>query len=96
MSKFTQKDREQLKEIRYGWPVLVVFFALGMSRFVIQDFFGRGWGFMTAVVAAALWFSLRPWRLGLLSDAARRNTRIVGTIFFCAHVLLAAQSYWRF
>jgi hypothetical protein len=91
------KVQEQTKwELRYGWPVLIVLFALGMSRFVIQEFFGRGWGFITAVVVALLWFIFRPWRLGLLSEASRRLTRILGSIFFCSHILFAAQSYWRF
>ena len=83
-----------ISEIRFGWPVLVVYLALGMARFVVQEFHGRGWGLVTAIVAAALWFTLRPWRLGLIPDSARRAARISGAVLFCSHILFAAQSYW--
>jgi hypothetical protein len=70
-----------ISEIRFGWPVLVVYLALVMARFVVQDFDGRGWGLVTAIVAAALWFTLRPWRLGLIPDSADSQELVSGVAF---------------
>ena len=95
MLKWTQSNREQLREIRLGWPVLIVFIALGCSRLVVKHHFGNGWALVAAVMAALLWFGLRPWRLGLISDFSRQQMRLSGGILLGAQVLLAALAYWN-
>ena len=84
-------------EIRQGgWLVLIVFFALAASRFVVEHFWGRGWAVVAAAIAAAAWFVIRPWRFGLIGDGTRRGICYAGAIALCGWVVVAASNYWRF
>ena len=93
--KITQQDKREWAEMRQAWPILAVFFILGASRFVVEDFLGRGWGVVAAVVAAAAWFVSRPWQFGLLPGERRRAIRLGGAIPLCGWALLAILEYWR-
>lgn len=87
---------EKIYEIKQGWPALVIFLALGFGRFVVEDWFGKGWAVAAAVMAALAWFIIRPWRFGLLSNEARRGIRLVGALALCGLVAVAAVNYWRY
>lgn len=78
-----------------GWLVIVIFFAFGASRYVVEHFWGRGWAAVAAAAAAAAWFILRPSRLGLISDTSRRDIFWGGAIPLCGLALLAAVAYWK-
>jgi hypothetical protein len=93
--KVTGQDRQEWAEMRRAWPILAVFFILSASRFIVEHFFGRGWGIVSTFVAAAAWFVIRPWRFGLLPAERRRSICLLGAIPLCGWALLAAFEYWR-
>jgi hypothetical protein len=93
--KVTDQDRQEWAEMRRAWPILAVFFLLGASRFIVEHFFGSGWGVVATVVAAAAWFVIRPWRFGLLPAERRRMILYSGGIPLCGWALIATFEYWR-
>jgi len=96
MNKVTDKQKEQVFEMKQGWLAVVIFLVLGYSRFLVEDWFGKGWAVVAAAIAAAIWFVIRPWRFGLLSERTRRGFRLTGSMALCGFVVLAALSYWRY
>jgi len=93
-----QQSRQKSKfvqELIWGWPVILFFFPLAASQFVIAAYFGKGWGLVAAIADLAIWFLLRPWRFGLLPADSRRSVFINGTVGFIGWVLRAAMLYWK-
>ncbi|PYJ83558.1 MAG: hypothetical protein DME22_15530 [Verrucomicrobia bacterium] len=95
MLKFTGHDKEQLTEIRQGWPFLLVFVCLLASYSFVDHRFGRLWGVVAAVSALLIWFAIRPWRFGLLSAHTRRTMRLVGVIAFIGFAVVSFIRYFR-
>jgi hypothetical protein len=95
MSKFTQKSREQVMEIRQGWLFLVVFVCLLASQSFVDQRFGRGWGVVAALTALLIWFIIRPWRFGLLPPHIRRAMQLAGVVAFIGFALVSLIRYFR-
>jgi hypothetical protein len=93
--KVTEQDRREWAEIRRAWLILVIFFVLGASRFIVEHFFGRGWAVVATIVAAAAWFVIRPWRIGLLPTERRRFICYAGAISLCGWAIIVAFEYWK-
>ena len=95
MLKFTAKDKEQLTELKQGWPCILVFIVLLSSHEVVGRWFGRGWAVLSSAFALAVWFILRPWNWGLLPRHLRSQTRLLGTMILGGWIFLTLLFYWR-
>jgi hypothetical protein len=94
MLKFTDKDREQLAEIKHGWFSLAVLAVLLFGPIFIEDSFGQKWRVIATAVAVAVWFAIRPWRFGLLPEKSRRDMRLVGSVIICLVLFGEAFNYF--
>jgi len=92
--KFTAKDREQLAEMKQGWLIFIVLAALVFSPVLIEDWFGHGWRLISAAIAIPIWFIIRPWRFGLLSEKSHRDIRHVGSVIICFIPIVEAIRYY--
>jgi len=95
MLKFTNKDREQLTEMRQGWVCLLIFVCLLASYSLVDHQFGRGWGVVAGAGALLVWFLVRPWRFGLLPAHSRRMMRVMGVVAFTGLTLVSLLRYFR-
>jgi hypothetical protein len=71
-------DRQPWKNLRQGWPCLVIFVLLGASHKLVGIWLGPGWTVVTAILAEIGWLTLRPWRFGDLSPSVRRAVCLAG------------------
>lgn len=91
-----RRQRQFVSELtRGGWIVLLLFFCIAASQFIVAHFCGRAWGFVASVADLGVWLLARPWKLGLLSGDSRQEVFILGTIGFIGWVARAAILYWR-
>ena len=91
----TEADRKQWAETKQTWPISVIFFVLAGSWPIVDNYFGRGWSVVTSALAAAIWFVMRPWRIGVLSAERRRRIGFTGGIMLCGWAIIIAVDYWR-
>jgi len=96
MLKFTNKDREQLDEMKHGWFALVFIVLFSISQIFAEDHFGMIWRLVVALLALPLWLMIRPWQFGLLSQDARRKIKLLGVEVFIALALFAVLDYYQF
>ena len=96
MNKNIAKQKEQVVEFKQALPGLGILFALCYSRFLVEDWAGKGWANVAAVAAVIASFIIRPWRFGLLSSEVRREIQLTGTIAFYGFGVVEAPSYWQY
>jgi hypothetical protein len=80
---------------RRAWPVVFLFFVLGITPLVVGEFFGRGWRLSIGVFVVVLWLVFRPWRFGLASPGERKQAAVGGTIGLAGLVLNYAVTYFK-
>lgn len=87
----TEKEREQINELRYGWVPLLMYFGLLFTPVVVGMNAGQRWECVAWFAVLGIWLLIRPWRFGLIPGHLRSTMKLQGILvlgFFALFALI--------